>query len=182
MKGYAKLPQCTVERCWYETGEELVMYQNYHPYHSGPGRGAIHYHAREDGKLIAVFSFKPPGYGAAKKMSPDNPHAIIALSRMCAVPRNERKTQHISKLMRRVWPQLPEQYNTILTYSDSSCNHTGFVYKACGFTKHEPVSARIYHDERGCRVSINTSGHTNKNAIPVGYCALTPWTLRIPGR
>ena len=178
MPGWNKPSKFTVSRAWDSTEVES-MYARFHPYKSGPGRGAIHYKATENGKTIAVFSFKPPAYGSAYKVCQTDPHSVVSLSRMCAVPKEERETKHISKIMRKLWDLLPEKYRIVVTYSDSSCNHTGYVYQCSGFTKEETVGSAFYVDSTGARCSINTSGKVNREAILAGYCCLTRWTLRI---
>ena len=179
MKGYEKSAKFRVERVYYSDGTEDRMYAKHHPYKTGPGRGAIHYRAYEGDRVIAVFSFKPPAYGAAVKVSPNDPHSVVSLSRMCAVPKEDRETKHISKIMRKLWALLPEKYRIVVTYSDSSCGHTGYVYQCSGFTKEEVIFSKFYVDCVGDRVSCNTSGKRNPNAIYGGTCLLTRWTLRV---
>jgi len=177
MKGYSRPAKFTVSRAW-DSAEVESMYARFHPYKSGPGRCAIHYKATENGKTIAVFSFKPPAYGSAYKVCPADPHCVVSLSRMCALPKEERETKHISKIMRKLWDLLPENYRICVTYSDESCGHTGYVYQCAGFTKDGVTGQSYYVDENGARTSINTSGKRNAEAVFAGYCVLTRWVLR----
>lgn len=178
MKGYAREPKFQVQRLYSGDGAER-MYREFHPYKSGPGRGAIHFGAFEGERLVAVFSFKPPAYNAAIAVDRDNPHSVVALSRMAALPKDQRQSKHISKMMRRLWLMLPEKYKTVVTYSDSSCGHTGYVYQCAGFEQGPTSFVPYYLGFNGERVSIVTSGKRNPLATLGGYCALTRWTKRI---
>lgn len=185
MKGYAreaKEKAYTLERC--HANEVDRMCEQYHPYKSGPGLSSICYAAKENDRTIAVFAFKPPVIGAAKKYGGIlrcDPHTIQCLSRMAAVPRSERITQHISKIMKaciyRMFENNPK-YQHVLTFSDSSVGHNGYVYECAGFSKLTESYAEVYHDYQGRRVSKNTSGKRNPQAIMVGSCVLTAWSLK----
>ena len=79
----------------------LPLFEKYHGY-KGIGNLAVYCFAVfEEDRPVAAFVWQPPAPGAAKSVCPEQPAAVLALSRMVAVPRAERALRHISKPLRR---------------------------------------------------------------------------------
>lgn len=140
---------------------ELV--ERYHGYGSMSNWVSHAFAVYEAGRIVAAFAWQPPPMGAAKSACPEAPLGVLALSRMVAVPKTERKLKHISKPLifqsrnlidRTRWPVL-------ITYSDESQGHTGYVYQCAGWEKTIRRATPIYEDARGARVSRFRGGVTN---------------------
>lgn len=150
-----------------------------HHGYGGCGRVAVEcFGVFETGRIVAAFAWQPPPPGAAKSVCPEQPGAVLALSRMVAVPRDQRQINHISKplrlqmrhsLDRSRWPVL-------VTYSDESLGHTGHVYKCSGWRKTSRRRVRIYEDSNGVRRSSYSAGNYVAGRLtPVGWAWLQRW-------
>lgn len=145
----------------------------------------------EDGAVVAAFVWAPPPPGACAVLSSAPGGAgVLALSRMVAVPREERRLQKISKPLRKImrdpcfidrgrWPVL-------VTYSDASLTgpsgqpHTGHVYLCSGWTRDGDAVRPYYENPTGQRVSSYTNGHTDKTGKQkAGDTVLTRWVHRV---
>ena len=49
---------------------------------------------------VAAYTWQPPAPGAARSVCPEAPHAVLALSRMVALPKEQRRLQHVSRPLR----------------------------------------------------------------------------------
>lgn len=83
----------------------------------------------EDGAPVAAFVWQPPAPGAARSVCPEAPYGVLALSRMVALPRDERRLRHISKPLRAQMRRLIDRgrWPVLVTYSDEGQGHTGYV-------------------------------------------------------
>ena len=166
------------------------LFTRYHGYKS-VGNLATYCHAvYEDGQPVAAFVWNPPPPGACSALSAAPGGAgVLALSRMVAVPKDERRLQKISKPLRRImrsdlidrgrWPVL-------VTYSDASLTgpsgrpHSGHVYLCSGWTRDVDVSRPYYEDPTGARVSSYANGQTDTdNKTKAGHTVLTRWIHRV---
>ena len=128
----------------------------------------------------SAFVWLPPPPGAAMALSAAPGGAgVLALSRMVAVPRNERRMQHISKALYRQASRMIDRgrWPVLVTWSDASLGHTGHVYKCAGWQEDEKRKAVFFEDEHGHRASRYSNGkivRAGKGASTV----LTRWIDR----
>lgn len=133
----------------------------YHAYKGAGDTAVVSHGVYVDGHIVAAFSWLPPPAGAAKAAAGKAAAGVLALSRMIAIPRAERpRVKHISKplkiiMMRHIdrtrWPVL-------ITYSDESVGHTGYVYQCSGWTPKDRNKSAAYEDDKGARVSSYSNG------------------------
>lgn len=126
-----------------------------------------------DDRPVAGFSWQPPPPGAAKSVSPEAPHGVLALSRMVAVPKTERRLRHISKPLRVQMKRLVDRtrWPVLVTFSDEGQGHTGHVYKCSGWQKTTRARVPVFTDVTGRRVSRYADGATNSRGF-----VRTAWT------
>jgi len=133
----------------------------------------------EEGEVVAVYAWQPPAPGAARSVCPEAPQGVLALSRMAAVPREERRLNHVSRPLRRQmrveidrgrWPVL-------ITYHDESVGHTGHVYKCSGWRPTIRRKRLVYvHPETGVRTSNYCCGDTGYKTLKrSGYAWFQRW-------
>lgn len=142
--------------------EVKELFTLYHGYKS-IGRLATYVFAViEDGNPVAAFTWNPPPPGAAKSICSDCPHGVLSLSRMVAIPKEERKLRHISKPLKKQMKSLIDRtrWPVLVTYSDEGQGHTGYVYKVSGWTPTSKRKVRTYTDSEGRRVSSYSCGKT----------------------
>lgn len=140
------------------------LFERHHAY-KGTGNTAVYSFAVfEDAVPVAAFLWQPPPPGAAKSTCVELPHGVLALSRMVAVPRDERALNHISKPLRRQMNQLIDRtrWPVLVTYSDESVGHTGHVYKCSGWQATIRRKNKTFTSSDGRRVSDYSNGvHAN---------------------
>ena len=136
------------------------MCVKYHPYASAGGRATYAFGVFENDICVASFAWQPPPFGAAKSVCPEFPNGVLALSRMVAVPRSERALKHISKPLMVQMKKLIDRtrWPVLITYSDSSVGHTGYVYQCSGWEKTLSRSTNVFVDSTGARVSSYQNG------------------------
>lgn len=105
------------------------LLDKYH-YLSGCGRGGICYGAFLDGELVAVCTFS----SLVRQNLPFDRKTSRELSRFCIHPKYQKKNFG-SWLISRIIKILPNNIRTVLSYSDSTFNHIGALYRACNFTE-----------------------------------------------
>ena len=112
------------------------LFRRFHAYESVGKFQAYAFAVIERDAPVAAYVWQPPPPAAARAVCAALPVGVLALSRMVAVPKDERALKHISKplkyqMRRRIdrsrWPVL-------ITYSDESVGHTGYVYQCSGWT------------------------------------------------
>lgn len=150
----------------------------FHGYKSVGKVSVYSFAVMENGQPIAAFSWQPPPPGAAKAVCPEAPDGVLALSRMVAVPKNERRLRHISKPLRHQMRRLIDRtrWPVLITYSDEGQGHTGHVYKCSGWEKTQRARRVFYVDPEGRRASVATSDKRNDRQLrPGGETTLQRW-------
>ena len=114
-------------------------------YHYLPnaGRGGIVYGAYLKNELIAVCAFSPlirqnisiPGYDAG---------AVRELSRLCLHPKY-RKKNFLSWFVSSCLKALDDKFKCVISYCDTTFNHTGAIYKACNFKLDGEISPDYWY-------------------------------------
>lgn len=138
----------------------LPLIEQFHAYRSLGNNTTYLAAVFEDGRPVAAYAWQPPAFGAAKSVCPEAPHGVLALSRMVAVPRDERRLKHISKPLRRMMRQLIDRtrWPVLVTYSDEGLGHDGYVYKCSGWKPTLKSTAPVKLDDAGRRVSVYQNG------------------------
>ena len=118
----------------------------YHAYKAASATATYAFGVFEDGALVAAYSWQPPPYGAAKSVNHYVPYGVLALSRMVAVPKDQRKLKHISKPLMLQMKKLIDRtrWPSLVTYSDEGLGHSGHVYKCSGWTQTKRSLAQQY--------------------------------------
>lgn len=100
----------------------------------GGGRGGLFYGAYLNNELIATIVYSPL---LRQNMENSLGHKAVnvkELSRLCIHPAYQKKN-FASWLVSKSIKQLPPSIKLVVSYCDKTFNHTGSVYKACGFTQ-----------------------------------------------
>jgi hypothetical protein len=152
--------------------------RRFHGY-GGAGRAATYAFAvYEKGEPVAAYSWQPPPFGAARSVCPEMPQAVLALSRMVAVPKSDRALKHVSKPLRKQMRALIDRrrWPVLVTYSDEGQGHTGYVYACSGWTATKRSVAAFYTDASGRRASVYANGKTGKRGlIKAGTTIIQRW-------
>lgn len=159
----------------------VELFDRYHPYGGSGGNGAVTAFAViEDDSPVAGFIWRVPPLFAARAVSPSNHRGALALSRMVAVPKPNRRLKHISKPLRAQMSILQSRgrWPVLVTYSDASKGHNGFVYSCSGWTRDGTRSADYFEDEDGIRFSSYNNGETITQESS-GQTELTRWVCRV---
>jgi hypothetical protein len=142
---------------------------------------------RDSGEVIAAWIWFPPPPGAALAVSPGDRRGALGLSRMVAIPREQRPDlPKLSKALRAIardhidrdrWPIL-------VTYSDASQGHTGHVYKCAGWQPEGERRAPFLEDANGRRVSTYAGRGRRRSpeGMKRGTTTLTRWVHRACAR
>lgn len=141
--------------------EVAHLFADNHAYR-GTGRVAVYAFAvYEDARPVAAFLWQPPAPGAAKSVCASCPQGVLALSRMVAVPHEQRRLRHISRPLRHQMRRLIDRtrWPVLVTYSDESVGHTGHVYKCSGWTKSTRRRVATFTVD-GVRTSVYSNGKT----------------------
>ena len=164
------VPQETVE----------AMCVAHHAYGSGGKFCTYAFAVIEDGRPVACFAWQPPTLGTARAVCPEAPHGVLALSRMVAVPKAERKLRHISKPLRKQMLALIDRtrWPVLVTYSDEGQGHTGHVYKCSGWQQVATTKRPFYADASGNRFSAYYGGE-RRLIKPSGTTTLRRWVHRV---
>lgn len=129
--------------------------------------------------LVAGYTWQPPSPGASTSVCPEAPHAVLALSRMVAVPKPERQLKHVSKpLLAQMNERIDRsRWPVLVTYSDEGQGHTGYVYQCSGWEKTSRARVKTYVDAEGRRVSPYSNGEYAKRAgvTRSGYTFIQRW-------
>jgi hypothetical protein len=154
-----------------------TMCERFHGYGSAGNVAAYAFAVYEDERPVAAFAWQPPPPGVAAQVCPEAPQGVLALSRMVAVPREERRLRHISKPLRLQmrWRIDRTRWPVLITFSDEGQGHSGHVYKCSGWQATSRNETDTYTDEAGRRVSRYSNGITRK---PVGAIKGTTFIQR----
>lgn len=147
--------------------EVRALCLKYHGYKSVGSNATYAFAVYENRKPVAVYVWQPPPPGAAKSVCPECPEGVLALSRMVAVPKEQRQLRHISKPLRRQMRMLIDRtrWPVLITYSDESMGHTGHVYKCSGWEKTRVSLRPTFIDKNGARVSSYSNGHHDTSEL-----------------
>lgn len=140
------------------------LFLQYHGYKSAGGNSTYCFAVYENEIPIAAFKWKPPPPGAAKAVCPQCPSGVLALSRMVAVPKEQRVLRHISRPLRRQMKFLIDRtrWPVLVTYADEGQGHNGHVYKCSGWTATARAKRSIAVGDNGERVSTYANGSRSK--------------------
>jgi hypothetical protein len=145
------------------------MVAEYHGYKS-MGSATLCFAYYEDDTPVACFSWLPPAPGAAKTLCPEMPAAVLSLSRMVAVPKSERTLKHISKPLRYQMRHLIDRtrWPVLVTYSDETMGHNGFVYQCSGWEKTARTAMTVHTNSEGERKSSYSNGGSKAETLMKG--------------
>lgn len=131
----------------------------------------------EDDRPVASFSWQPPPPGCAKAVCPEAPYAVLSLSRMVAVPREDRRMRHISKALRWQMHRLLDRtrWPVLVTFHDVGQGHTGHVYKCSGWSRGPESKAETRTAPDGSRVSRYSNGSPANLGALKGSTTLVRW-------
>lgn len=159
-------------------GQVRTLCEQHHGYGTAGGASVYAFGVFEDGVLVAAYSWQPPPPGAARDVCPEAPQGVLALSRMVAVPREERKLNHVSKPLRRQMKALIDRtrWPVLLTYSDEGQGHTGHVYKCAGWEATSKAKRPFFLNEDGKRASSYSNGkHGGRALTKGGFTTIQRW-------
>jgi hypothetical protein len=159
------------------------LFETHHQYAGVSNSSTYLWGLRDRGRWIAAFAWQPPAYGAAKSSCPEAPQAVLSLSRMVAVPKEERahlsqsKGRHLSKLLRRQETMIDRtRYPVLITYSDEGLEHDGYTYQCAGWTPTVRQRTPQYVDDSGKRTSRYQNGKTSTAGLTlIGHAFIQRW-------
>lgn len=127
-----------------------------HGYGTCPPNSVYNFAVYEDSTVVAAFTWNVPVYGVTKLFN----DKCLCLTRMVALPREERKLRHISKPLRYTIKHMIDRvkYPVLVTYSDDSMNHNGYTYECAGFKFDGRGSGRMIVTADGRRKASVSSG------------------------
>lgn len=159
-----------------------ILCARFHAYGGGARVSTYSFGVYESDALIAAYTWNPPAPGVGLSMCPEEPQAVLALTRMVAVPRTERVLKHVSKpLMRQMKTEIDRgRWPVLVTYSDASVGHNGYVYQCSGWTKSGTRKVDVYQTPDGVRVSKYSNGKTDVSRYErIGKAEITRWEHRV---
>jgi hypothetical protein len=164
----AKGPSYDLRLCSLEDVRDLCV--RFHGYGSAGGVCVYAFAVYEEGRVVAAYAWQPPPPGAAKSVCPESPQGVLALSRMVAVPREERLLRHVSKPLRRQMLREIDRtrWPVLVTYSDEGQGHTGHVYKCSGWTPTAKAKRTFYLAPDGTRASAYSNGKMRGTKLQCG--------------
>lgn len=139
-----------------------ILCEAFHGYGSANSMATYAFAVYENERAVAAYSWQPPPPGAAKDVCPEAPSGVLALSRMVAVPKSERRLKHISKPLMVQMKSLIDRtrWPVLITYSDEGQGHNGYVYSCSGWEKTRRDKRTFYVDKNGARASLYSNGKT----------------------
>ncbi len=166
--GYRCMSAFDLRSCSMSVVEDLC--REHHGYGSAGKVATYAFAVFENERAIAAFSWQPPPPGAANSVCPEAPFSVLSLSRMVAVPKNERKLKHISKPLRTQMKKLIDRtrWPVLVTYSDEGQGHTGYVYKCSGWTPTRRRKTTTFVDALGARKSRYSDGSSVQSNLTRG--------------
>ena len=143
------------------------LFVAHHAYKGVSAAATYAFGVYEGDVLVAAFAWQPPPVGCAKSVLPCCPSGVLALSRMVALPREERRLKHLSNPLRRQMNDLidPTRWPALVTFSDEGRGHMGHVYKCSGWTKTTRSETENFEDEDGVRVSKYQAGVSSLDGL-----------------
>lgn len=151
-----------------------------HKYKSCPTNLQYSLALYEEGIITAAFAFNVPIAGCAKSVMSDNPNAVLCLTRM--VKHETSRVRHVSKVLRHIMENVidRDRWKAVVSYSDSSLGHNGYVYQCAGFARDGDRPSRVFVNSRGERCSPFSNGSKARGAIYVCDNVLTRWVKQWP--
>lgn len=165
-----------IEPCTIDTVRTLCV--AHHGYASAGDVAVYAWAVIEPSGPVAAFAWQPPPPGAAVSVCREAPPGVLALSRMVAVPREERALRHISKPLRVQMRRLIDRtrWPVLVTYSDEGQGHTGHVYKCSGWEKTSRKRVPVMTTKSGARASRYSNGRTGGRAlVHAGFTWVQRW-------
>lgn len=153
------------------------LFKKHHGYGDAGGSATYCFAVYEDGKRIAAYAWQPPAFGASKSVCPEEPQGVLALSRMVAVPRDQRELQRISIPLREQFGIIDRgRWPVLITYSDEGQGHNGWVYRASRMKATKRSRTPFYLDDDGVRRSSLSNGVTCTDGLTKGgYTFIQRW-------
>lgn len=143
----------------------------YHGYGGASATATYAFAVYESGYPVAAFAWQPPPFGSAKSVCPEQPAAVLSLSRMVATDKGARALRHISKPLRRQMRVLIDRgrWPVLVTYHDEGQGHTGHVYLCSGWRRTKSGDNRAFYiDENGKRASRYSNGISGSRDLTRG--------------
>lgn len=156
--------------------------ERFHGYGSVGASATYAFGVFEADRCVAAYSWQPPPPGAARSACPEAPEGVLSLSRMVAVPRDDRALNHVSKPLRRQMRREIDRtrWPVLITFSDEGQGHTGYVYKCSGWEKTCKAQRPFYVDSMGRRASSYSDGHHGGRELTRGGTTIVQrWEHRI---
>lgn len=158
------------------------LFEQHHAYKGCSASATYGFGVYEDGRLVAAFTWQPPPVGCSKSVLPMCPSGVLSLSRMVAVPREDRRLRHLSNPLRIQMNHLIDRtrWPALVTFSDQGEGHTGHVYKCSGWTPTTVSETPNFVDEDGRRTSPYQCGVSSRVGIArAGTSAKQRWEHHI---
>lgn len=174
-----KTPDYDLRKC--SVSEARPLFEKHHGYASMGSACTYLFGVFEGSRLVAAYAWQPPPPGAARSACPSCPVGVLALSRMVALPREERALNHVSRPLRRQMTHLIDRgrWPVLITYHDEGQGHTGHVYKCSGWYPTMRARRAFYVDGSGARASSYSNGKSGgRNITRAGYTWLQRWEHR----
>lgn len=157
-----------------------------HHGYGGAGNSATYaFGVYEDGRIVAAYAWQPPPPGSAQSVCPSCPEGVLSLSRMVAVPRRERRLNHVSRPLKRQMKYLIDRtrWPVLVTYADAGQinpdtgeGHTGHVYKCSGWRHKGTRETKVYLGPDGTRRSSYSNGrHDVCDLVADGTTVIHRW-------
>lgn len=142
----------------------LALITEHHYAGGGPNTSVLAaglYH-RDGSELLGAALWLPPIITAARRVEPQHPHDVLALSRLAVAPGCPKNAA--SYLIGNSLPLLPERWGVLLTFADEAFGHVGGIYQAtnwahAGTTTPRPVwmlDGQMISPKRGPRTLNHT--------------------------
>ena len=114
----------------------LPLFLEHHGYKSLSNSTTYLFAVWENDRVVQAFAWQPPPPGAAKSVCPEAPYGVLALSRMVAVPEEDRRTRLRNPLRKQMRSLIDRtRWPVLVTYSDEGQGHTGYIYQITGWEK-----------------------------------------------
>lgn len=150
-----------------KASELRPLFAQHHAYKGAGALAAYAFGVFEDERLVAAYAWQPPPPSAAKNVCAACPEGVLALSRMVAVPKDQRRLKHISKPLRAQMRAIDRtRWPVLVTYSDEGLGHTGYVYQCSGWTKTVRNEA-VQYERAGVRTSKYQGGVSTRAGLEV---------------
>jgi hypothetical protein len=157
--------------------EVRPLFEEFHGYKGVSASATYCFAVYEGERIVAAYAWQPPPVGCAKSVAPECPHAVLSLSRMVAIPKEDRQLNHISKPLRHQMNHLIDRgrWPVLVTFSDEGMGHTGHVYQCSGWEK-TTRALRQQYVRNGIRTSPYRNGKTyTKDLIRLPDAYIQRW-------